>query len=88
MRSRTIKVIVNWRFFNKLYYDLKKNGYVFIVIDLHILEPQKNGSFVSTNNTEDGLVLMQSSISMGGHTLGGQTEADDETEYKTGILFY
>jgi hypothetical protein len=31
---------------------------------------------------------MQSSISMGGHTLGGQTEADDETEYKTGILFY
>jgi hypothetical protein len=27
-------------------------------------------------------------ISMGGHTLGGQTEADDETEYKTGILFY
>jgi hypothetical protein len=25
---------------------------------------------------------------MGGHTLGGQTEADDETEYKTGILFY
>ena len=42
---------------------------------------------MSTNNTEDGLVLMQSSISMGGHTQGGQTEADDETEYKTGTLF-
>lgn len=49
------------------------------------MDPQKNGSFMSTNNTEDGLVLMQSSVSMGAHTIGGQTEADEEGDLKTGI---
>lgn len=48
------------------------------------MDTQKNGSFISTNNTEDGLVLMQSSVSIGGQTAGGQTEGDDETELKTG----
>ncbi|XP_052066462.1 radial spoke head 10 homolog B-like [Mytilus californianus] len=50
------------------------------------MDPQKNGSFMSTNNTEDGLVLMQSSVSMGAHTIGGQTEVDEEGDLKTGIV--
>ncbi|OWF43641.1 radial spoke head 10 homolog B-like [Mizuhopecten yessoensis] len=50
-----------------------------------LAEQHKSASFVSThtNATDaDGHMLMQSSVSIGGHTFGGQTEGDDDGDYK------
>ena len=53
------------------------------------LTEQKNGSFVSnhTSATEDGQVLLQSSVSIGGHTAAGTEGEEEEEETAKGNWF-
>lgn len=50
---------------------------VYVSSDGHHGEQQKSSSFISTN-TEDNDKMMQSSVSIGGHTLGVHTEDGDD----------